>query len=348
MHPHGSVIEWWYFNGRLEDADGNQYSFMDCLFRADVKRVNIPYLKTFASRLKSSRYALFAHSVMTDLTNKKSFKEIQNVSLASRDSFTKSLFFVNYIDPLSVMDGFVVNEIAETKPNVFHIKTKWADLTMELRKTPMLEGGEGFITVRDRQSFYYSLTDLRTEGTIRIGDRWVSVKGRSWMDHQWADVSYTKDQWTWFSIRLDDGTDLMCVEYFDKKGKDQLVDVLGVRGKTAHYDHAVFSHDRRVWKSKTTKAEYPLSWTIAVPGGNIELVTSALLKEEEMVFGAINYWEGPITVAGTINGKKVKGTGFMELAGYPSDYSFLVLAGKNLNNEITKWISAGARSFFGK
>ncbi|MDR3582654.1 MAG: lipocalin family protein, partial [Candidatus Pacebacteria bacterium] len=115
----------------------------------------------------------------------------------------------------------------------------------------------------------------------------------------------------------------------------------------AHYERAVFSHDRRVWKSGTTKAEYPLSWTIAVPDGNIELVTSAILSEEEMIFGSINYWEGAITVSGTIGGKKVKGTGFMELAGYPSDYNFLLLAGKNLNREITKRISAGAKNLFG-
>jgi predicted secreted hydrolase len=346
MHQHDAVIEWWYFNGRLADAKGNQYSFMDCLFRADVKKVNIPYLKNFAGRMKTSRYVTFAHSVMADLTGKKSYKEIQNVSLSSRDSFTKPLFFVDYIDPVSVMNGFVVNEIAETKPNVFHAKTKWADLTMESRKTPMLEGGEGFITVRDRQSFYYSLTDLRTNGTVLIGDQWIPVSGRSWMDHQWSDVSYTRDQWTWFSIQLDDGTDIMCVEYADKKRKDCLVDVRSTRGHAAHYEQAVFSHNDRIWQSKKTKASYPLSWTITVPEGNIGLTTSAILPDEEMIFGSINYWEGAITVTGMIGNKKVKGVGFMELAGYPSNYNFLFLTGKNLNNEITKRISARAKNFF--
>ena len=166
---------------------------------------------------------------------------------------------------MAAMDGFVVNEIAETKPGTFHIKTKWADLMMESRKRPLLEGGEGFITVRGRQSFYYSLTDLRTTGSIRIGNAWIPVTGKSWMDHQWADVAYAKDQWTWFSIQLDNGTDLMCVEYADKNGKDYLVDLINSRGHSAHYAHAVFTHDGRVSKSKTTNATYPLAWTIAVP-----------------------------------------------------------------------------------
>ena len=79
----------------------------------------------------------------------------------------------------------------------------------------MLEGGKGFITVRGRESYYYSLTDLVTSGTVRVDGKWIPVKGRSWMDHQWADVAYTKDRWTWFSIQLNDGTDIMCVEYSD-------------------------------------------------------------------------------------------------------------------------------------
>lgn len=347
MNPHNTVIEWWYFNSRLTDAGGKQYSFMDCLFRAEVKKANIPYLKNFVGPLRTPKYASFAHSILANLTTRESKKEVQNVSLVSRDSFTRPLFFVNYIDPVAAVDGFVVNEIVETKPNVFRIKTKWADLTMESRKQPMLEGGKGFIAVHDRQSFYYSLTDLRTTGTLFVNDRWIPVTGRSWMDHQWSDVSYAQDQWTWFSIQLEDGTDLMCVEYADKNGKDYLIDVQEAHGHAAHYKQAVFCHDGRTWKSKTTNATYPLSWTITVPEGDIELTTSALLDEEEIIFGSINYWEGSITVTGTMGKKKVKGVGFMELVGYPSNYNFLLLTGKRLNKEITKRLSTQVKNFFG-
>ena len=218
---------------------------------------------------------------------------------------------------------------------------------MEAGKRPLLEGGTGFITVRGRQSSYYSLTDLRTEGAIRVGDTWIPVAGKSWMDRQWADVSYAHDRWTWFGIQLDNGTDLMCVEYADTKGKDHIIAVQDARGRSAHYARAAFTHDGRVWKSKTTNAAYPLSWTIAVPDGEIMLKTSAILPKEEMIFGSINYWEGPVTVTGTMRGKKVNGVGFMELEGYPSKYSALLLAGKKLNREIAKRLSSGIRNFFG-
>lgn len=41
---HDCIIEWWYFNGHLKDKIGNEYSFMNCLFKIDVKKVKIPFL----------------------------------------------------------------------------------------------------------------------------------------------------------------------------------------------------------------------------------------------------------------------------------------------------------------
>jgi predicted secreted hydrolase len=344
--PHDATIEWWYFNGHLADTKGNRYAFMDCFFRAEADKAKIPYLKNLFGRSVGGKYLSFAAATLVDIGKKTSRKEVQNISLVSRDSFKRPLFYVNYLDPIAVANGFLTNEIAEIKPGTFHLKTDCVDLIMESKKTPMLEGGRGFITVCGRDSFYYSLTDLTTTGAVLVGDEWVPVTGKSWMDHQWADVAYAKDIWTWFSVQLEDGTDIMCVEYGDGEKKDRLVDVLGPRGRAAHYDHAVFAPGKKTWKSKTTKAEYPLSWTIAIPEANIRLAFSAIVPDQEMIFGAINYWEGPVTVIATVGKKKVKGVGFMELAGYPSNYNFLLLTGKRANKKLQEEISLRVKRFF--
>jgi len=96
--PHDLIVEWWYFNGHLYDKDGKRYSFMDCLFKVDFTKVNIP---PFSSNLikdvfKKGEYIHFAHSVVTDISKKKSYKEIQNVSIVSDDSFKKDLLYVKY------------------------------------------------------------------------------------------------------------------------------------------------------------------------------------------------------------------------------------------------------------
>ncbi len=320
-NPHDTIIEWWYFNGHLTDEKGRQYSFMDCLFRADLAKVEIPYLKNFFGQAKAGRHVTFAHAALTDIGRRKNYKDIQNISIASRDSFKKALFYARYIDPVAVSKG--TYEIAEIKPGTFHIKTDRIDLVLVSKKRPMLEGGKGFITVRRRESFYYSLTNFETTGKIRIGKKWISVSGKSWMDHQWANTPYAKDKWTWFSIQLDDGTDLMCVAYDDGKGKDYIIDVLNAHGAAADYRTAQFKEGKKAWKSKVTNVSYPLAWTIAVPGKKIKLKTSALVRDGEMIFGTINYWEGPIEVQGMIGRKKVRGVGYMELAGYPSNYNLL-------------------------
>jgi predicted secreted hydrolase len=111
------------------------------------------------------------------------------------------------------------------------------------------------------------------------------------MDHQWADEVYSKDKWTWFSVQLDDGTDIMCIEYADGKKKDYVIEVLDKKGRAARYSHALFSPSGKTLKSKETNAEYPLSWEIDIPDGDIRLEISAILSDQEMIFGAINYWE---------------------------------------------------------
>jgi len=60
----------------------------------------------------------------------------------------------------------------------------------------------------------------------------IEVEGKAWMDHQWADVAYGKDKWTWFSIQLEDGTDIMLAEYDDHKNPAHLVDIMYANGKT--------------------------------------------------------------------------------------------------------------------
>lgn len=337
---HRNIIEWWYFNGHLEDARGRHYSFMDCLFRANLKKVELPLFKTPFRKLLNLPYIHFSHSVVSDLAKQKNYKDIQNISLLSGDSFHRPLFYANYLDPLALSDGYVNCEIAETKPFAFHLKNSRLDLSLVSRKKPLLEGGRGFINVCGRKSYYYSLTDLAVEGLIDIGGKAIKVSGRAWMDHQWADVAYSRDAWSWFSLQLSDGTDIMCVEYRSGERHDYLVDIIDAKGRSEHYDSLILKPSRRVWKSLKTKAEYPLEWEIEIPARKIRLKTKATMRDQEMIFGAINYWEGPLAVQGSIGRRKVSGIGFMELVGYKSDYNFIALAGQALNHKISRAVRA--------
>ena len=325
--PHDTIIEWWYFNGNLKDERGKKYSFMDCLFKADSKRVKIPFLKSPFKRM------YFSHSLLSDIENKKFYSEINPVSILSKDSFSRPLLFINYTQP--PFRGYVNYAIDEIEKFKYHIKTENIDLILISKKKPLLEGGDGYLDLKRQSTYYYSLTNLETNGKINIEGRWIDVTGKSWMDHQWADVSYTKFKWTWFSIQLDNDIEMVCFEYVDdRNNKTYLADICYPNNEQKHFSRIELKPLGEKWTSKRTEAVYPLSWEIKVPSEEINLKVYPLIKNQEMIFGTINYWEGPLEITGLFNNKKVKGEGFMELVGYPKKISNVRLYEKEIKKKV--------------
>jgi predicted secreted hydrolase len=337
--PHDFVVEWWYFNGHLKDEKGKEYSFMDCFFKVNLLEVNIPHFAPhlIENHFKKGEYIHFAHSVISDISKNKNYKEIQNISLISDDSFRRDLLYINYKNA-HIIGESSDSKIEEISPNNFYLKTKMLDLVLESNKKPLLEGGHGYVGTPKSGSYYYSFTDMKVSGVINIKGKDIKVEGKAWMDHQWANAVYKKDKWTWFSFQLDNGTDIMCVEYDTEVGADILIDIIDKEENQKQYKKAILKPVGKSWKSVKTKARYPLSWKIDVPEANLIIKTKSEMIDQEMIFGQINYWEGPMKIIANIGGKKIKGKGFMELVGYPSDYNYLILEGKELEKNIVKKI----------
>jgi len=312
---HDNIVEWWYFNGHLKDAAGNEYSFMDCLFKVDIKKVNIPFLNKIPLRT-----SFFSHSLISDIKNKKFSHRISPLAIVSDDSFSKPLLYVNYINP-ELKSTYTSCAIEKVGDRAYHVKNEDLDLNMISTKQPLLEGGIGYLDLGDKSTYYYSLTNLETKGKIKVDGKWIEVSGKSWMDHQWADTSYSKDRWDWFSIQLDDNTELICCAYDDGKTRTAFADISYADGRQDHALALEMIPLQNQWISPKSKAVYPLSWDIKIPEKNINLRLRAKIEDQEMLFGSINYWEGPLEVIGSFNDNTVAGVGFMELVGYPSKYS---------------------------
>jgi predicted secreted hydrolase len=90
---HNHIIEWWYFNGHLQDTGGHEYAFMDCLFRADVEKVKIPFISKVP--LKT---IYFSHSLLSDINRNIFFHKISPLSIVSDDSFSRPSLYINYIN----------------------------------------------------------------------------------------------------------------------------------------------------------------------------------------------------------------------------------------------------------
>lgn len=311
---HECIVEWWYFNGHLADAAGREYSFMDCLFKVDLKRVKVPFWSWLPLKM-----IYFSHSLVTDLAHRSFQHRIAPFSVISKDSFTKPLLYASYFNP--EVGGERVNCVIEkTGEAAYHLKSEDLDLTFASTKKPLLEGGNGYVNLGSKTTYYYSLTNLKTAGRVQVGGEWIPVTGKSWMDHQWMDASYSKDRWDWFSIHLDGDVELICCAFANGATRLNYADVSRPDGTQEHLDDVEIIPGERTWTSSKSQAAYPLSWRVKVPSKGIDLNLETRMENQEMLFGAVNYWEGPLSVEGTFGGQPTKGVGFMELVGYPSKY----------------------------
>jgi len=326
---HNKIIEWWYFNGNLKDKKGNQYSYMHCFFKADTKKAELPFYRL------PSKYSYFSHSIISDIKHKKFYSNIRPLIFVSKESLSKDPLKINYFYPS--LEGGQDCAIKKINLNTYTIKTGKLDLTLTSKKETFPVNKTGFLDIKSRSTYYYSLTNIITKGKIKVNNKWISVEGKSWMDHQWANAKYVKDNWTWFSIQLDNKTEVICFEYKYKKISKQVLGICYPNGKQEHLSKFQLTPKNKPWKSKETDVKYPLNWEIKVPG-KLKLDISPMLKKQEMLFIDINYWEGPIKISGKFKNKKVKGLGFMELKKPPKLNYFWRLA-----RNFIKWIG----NFFG-
>jgi len=158
------------------------------------------------------------------------------------------------------------------------------------------------------------------DGVLTIGGREVEVSGAGWFDHEWGTSQLGEGVagWNWFSLRLDDGSELMVYRLRRSDGTPDPFSsgtFVAADGATRRLGLAdVDLEPTGGWTSPATGATYPSGWRIRVPSEGLDLAVEPLLEAAELdgsaSTGAI-YWEGPVTVAGSHTGE-----GYAELTGY--------------------------------
>jgi predicted secreted hydrolase len=212
-------------------------------------------------------------------------------------------------------------------------------LSLADEKPPALHHG-GYIEYGPAGgSYYYSRTRLRVSGTLSESGRGASaVSGEAWMDHQWGNfVVASGGGWDWYSLQLDDRTELMLYVLRGPNGE-----TTGVYGTQVLADGSLIDLQPGTvsaeaighWLSPHTGAEYPSGWRLRLPDGS-QLQLTPQLVDQELYFPrdgsqksevrsqtevdssqpsggqAMAYWEGAVTVSGDRTG-----VGYVELTGY--------------------------------
>lgn len=316
-------LEWWYYTGNLESADGARYGFQVTFFRVGVDPV-----PSNRSRW-AIRDLIMTHLAVTDVRGQRyMYAERLNrpgLGWAGADTERYRVWNEDWEASLQgTTHRLVASGVSSADPRIpFGL-----DLALDETHPLTLHGDRGYSRKGSdpgNASHYYSLTRMRTRGSITIDGRTTAVSGLSWMDHEFGTSFLESGQigWDWFAIQLSDGRSLMLYRFRredgmrDPRSSGTLVDAEG-RAAPIAFD-AVTLTPGRSWRSPGSRAAYPVSWRISLPRERLELTVDAVLDHQELRTAdstGVTYWEGAVDVGGTADGRPVTGRGYLEMTGY--------------------------------
>jgi predicted secreted hydrolase len=317
--------EWWYYTGHLETESGKRYGYQVTFFRfglRDRQRAESPEHPVIFTDL------FMAHFALSDIASRKFyFRERINRGYADKAGAATDRLYVWNEDWKLHGDG---------NNHRFQVSDRGTELTLRLTslKPPVLHGQNGLSQKAEgdgRASYYYSLTRMAAEGELAMNGVTEKVRGLTWMDHEFGSNQLTADQvgWDWFSIQLDNRTELML---YLMRRKDGSLDpyssgtLVSADGSTKHLrlkDYRVEVLDR--WKSPKSGANYPMKWRVTVPSEQIELEILPAFQDQELITNRstrVTYWEGAAEGKGAFKNKPVTGKGYVEMTGYAGKLTF--------------------------
>jgi predicted secreted hydrolase len=296
--------EWWYYTGNVQDQQGKRFGFELVFFRQGAK----PGTGNPSTWAVENLY--LAHAAVTDPSGKKFlFDERLNrkgpgiAGASAADSRVwNGNWQVKWTGEKQVLDalgsGYSFHfDLTPLKPLVIH------------GEDGISRKAEG----KGRASHYVSFPRLAASGTIQIGRETHTVSGTAWMDHEWFSQSLSADQagWDWFSIQLENKTELML---FRLRRKDGTIDpnasgtFIDAAGKPRHLSRADFTLEPGAKWGK-----YPIEWRVKVPTLGIDITAKAVLPNQAIAAknAGPKYWEGAVDYSGSH-----AGVGYLEMTGY--------------------------------
>ncbi len=306
--------EWWYYTGNLATDEGRRFGFQFTIFRRAISPLDV----SSDSEWRTDQIYL-AHFTVSDIEDN-TFYHDQRFSRGSANLAGAT------VDPryrvwLEDWEVVAQNDEATLTQIIADAGDYAVELQLEQVKAPALQGVNGLSQKSSEvgnASYYYTLSRLLTEGTIRIGDETFTISGNTWKDHEFSTSALGVDAqgWDWFGLIFDDDTELMIGQIrLTDGGKDPAFGGLmiypdGSTRKLEAGDFTISATD--TWTSQHTDATYPAGWDIVINGDEpLALTITPLMSDQELTGGGIAYWEGAVRITGDVTGY-----GYAELTGY--------------------------------
>lgn len=341
-HP-GWKTEWWYFTGNLKTKNGRLFGYQFTIFRHTLKD----------KRNSISNEIFMSHIAVSDISNKKFYSaeriERQIPGLSGADTFQLSVFIHN-IKAIGKYENGVLNATISTIPlkadsldksildkylsdkrngknqkSIFRNQAEEFDFIFNLSssKAPVKQGVNGLSQKSvspGNASYYFSFSRLETSGIIRIGNEEFEVVGVSWFDREWSTSALSSDQagWDWFSLQLNDNSELMFYRMRLKNGMPDATSrgiyILPDGNISPIQMNEIIYKETQYWKSPDNR-NYPIAWNFEIDKLGLELLIIPYF-ENQLHQLSVQYWEGAVRVNGSKNGSQLNGSGYVELTGY--------------------------------
>ena len=295
--PHPDYrIEWWYLTATLEGEDGQDYGVQWTLFRTamqpgEAEGWDSPQIWMGHAAVTSSDEHLFAERLARG--------GIGQAGVISEP-------FQAFIDDWR-MEGI----------DRMRVTARGAEFAYDLELVangPLVLQGEGGYSVKSpdgQASHYYSQPFYRVSGVLDLPGGSVNVSGQGWLDREWSSQPLSEDQhgWDWFSLQFEDGARLMG---FGLRGLETVfasatwIDPDGTT--TAFTDGALRLTPLN--RALVAGRNIPVEWRVELPACGVDVEVEALNPGAWMGV-SFPYWEGPIRVRGSHEGR-----GYLEMTGY--------------------------------
>lgn len=308
--------EWWYFTGNVGSDSGAEFGFQLTLFRFALQ----PLPSESRSPWRRSNVYL-GHFAVSDI-NSGTFYNFERQSRPALD-----LAGAN-VNPVRIWLRDWTIELIDPGSEVWGITAQESGISLNLALSalrPVIPQGDNGLSQKSASpgnaSYYYSIPRLAAVGRITTPTGIHNVSGNAWYDHEWSTSALAQGQlgWDWFSLQLDDGSDLMFYKIRNSSGKaDQashgvLLSLDGSRTELRP-DEIQFEVTQH-WRSQTSRIRYPAAWEIRIPSRKLKLHVAPKLPQQEWDKN-FKYWEGAVQVNGKSDSAPITGDGYVELVGY--------------------------------
>lgn len=311
----GEAVEWWYTSGHITTASNKKYSFMLTYF----------YYPTTVSIFNLDGFRILNLTDESDGTFYQDTKAVNNYTTLSASGLDLAAsllpsgteFWRNKLDGSSNPLPFEY-ELSASSDNVS------VTFDLETTKRPLIVGGDGkFDQGATNYTYYYSQTENTVTGSLTVGGTTETITGTAWIDRQYGNFNpFVGENYEWFSIKLDNGTDLNLWNIFDSNNeipnnlKYKILSAYVDENQNTQYTISDFEIERlEYFFTADNLRNYSKKWRLTSASKNIDLIITSNYEASEVNITELSFrfFEGATTISGTINGANVTGVGFAEL-----------------------------------